>query len=106
MRQSVPIPSIYMEPRQSSAHPPRGLPGKEKIEHHFIKDNRISVIQVPLIRIKGGHHILPCFRQTGEISGAVAEIPGAIVSSNIEGTVQLSKKNICPDIPFPLPLPF
>ena len=40
----------------------------KKIEHHLIKDNRISVIQVPLIRIKGGHHILPCFRQTSEVS--------------------------------------
>ena len=42
---------------------------KEKeIIHHLIENPRISIVQIPLIGVKGGHYIMPDFRQPGEIT--------------------------------------
>ena len=41
---------------------------KQEMIHHFIKHSGISVIQIPLIGIKGRHHIMPDFRQISEIA--------------------------------------
>ena len=39
----------------------------EEIIHHLIKHNRIAVIQIPLIGIKGSHHKLLPVRKPGKV---------------------------------------
>ena len=41
----------------------------EQIVHHDIKHVRVRVIQIPLIRIEGGHHILLRVLQPGKVAG-------------------------------------
>ena len=41
---------------------------KQEIVHHLIKYPWVSVIQVPLIRVKGCHYIVSDFRQPGKIA--------------------------------------
>ena len=40
----------------------------EEIVHHLIEHPGIAVIQIPLIGIKCGHHIMPQFRQPGKVA--------------------------------------
>ena len=40
----------------------------EEVVHHFIEHPGISVIQIPLVRIKCCHDIMPHFRQVSEVA--------------------------------------
>ena len=43
---------------------------EEEVVHHLIENTGISVVQIPLIRIKSSHDIMTDIRKPGEVSGS------------------------------------
>ena len=41
---------------------------KQEIVHHLVEDSGVGVVQIPLIGIKGGHHIIAHILQIGKVS--------------------------------------
>ena len=40
----------------------------EHVAHHLVEHDRVAVVQIPLVRIKGGHDHLPAIGQPGKVS--------------------------------------
>ena len=78
----------------------------QEIGHHFIEHPGIAVVQVPLVGVEGGHHIVTALRQPGEISrGRGGEHLGNslfIDTRNVPGIEEEVPAHV---FPFPIPGP-